>query len=796
MKVSLNWLKTYIDYDCSPAQLAEKLTMAGLEVENITSGGTVFKNIIVGDIAKVKNHPNADKLKICTVDIGNKKVSVICGAKNVRDTQRVPVAVTGSILADGTEIKHVKLRGVTSEGMICSERELGISDNHEGIMVLPKSEYRVGEEFIKNSYHDTIFDIDVTPNRPDCLSHIGVAREIGVIVNNKLKKPTVSLKESKNSALKSIKIHIHDITACPRYSARVIRNVVIKDSPQWLKNYLKSVGIRSINNVVDITNYVLMETGHPLHAFDYDLIENSEIHVRKASPQEKFTTLDDVERSLDENDLLICDGEKGVALAGVMGGYNSEISRETKNILLESAYFDPYTIRKTSKKFALFTESSQRFERGADPNNTIYAVDRASQLLQELAHGSVEKDVVDIYPQKIECVEIKLRFSRINQLIGQEIPKDIILRILKGLELTIIEQKEKHIKLQIPTFRPDLNRECDLIEEIARHYGYNNIKSNMYSNIALSYTKDEYYDDIETVRDYFVGQGFFEIISHTLVPKKHIEIFDNQNVVQLENPLSPETTFLRNSSIPSMLDTIQWNINRSQNNLRFFEIGRKFISQKKTLPIEKTDIICALTGFKKRIPLWNNEENNNVDFYQLKGTIESFFDYFHIQDYSFTVHKIPFFATNYSYAIEINQKISGHMGKISSEIQKKWDFKQAVYLFELDFKNFRQCIDKQLMYSPIPKFPPIIRDLSVIIDKKILSEDIQQYIVNKGGKYLKQAEIFDIYRGEGIPNGKKSITFNLKFLSEKRTLTENEIDPIFDELVRALKNKFSASLRT
>lgn len=795
MKVSLNWLKTYIDYNFSPDQLAEKLTMAGLEVANIATGGTTLKNIIVGDVTMVKNHPNADQLKICTVDIGNKEVSVICGAKNVKEAQRVPVAVTGSVIADGTTIKQVKLRGVLSEGMICSERELGISDNHDGIMVLAKSDYGVGEEFIKKIYKDTIFDIDVTPNRPDCLSHIGVAREIAVITKGKLQKPEISLQESEKSAFDSIKIHIHDTSACPRYSARVIRDVVIKESPQWLKNHLKSVGIRSINNVVDITNYILMETGHPLHAFDYDLIKGAEINVRKARSQEKFTTLDDIERSLNTNDLLICDGEKGVALAGVMGGFNSEISSKTKNILLESAYFDPFTIRRTSKKFGLFTEASQRFERGADPNNTIYAVNRASQLLQQLTQGKIEKHIVDVYPRKIKPEIIELRYARITQLIGQEIPQDIVLRILKGLEFKIIEQNKNFIKLQIPTFRPDIKRECDLIEEVARHYGYNTIKSNMYSNIALSYSDNNYYDNIERVRDYFVGQGFVETISHTLVPEKHIDILNKNEAVQLKNPLSPETLFLRNSCIPSMLDTIQWNINRSQNNLRLFEIGRSFFPQAKSLPIEKNNIIGALTGSKKRIPLWNDEKKGDVGFYQLKGIMESLFDYFHINNYSLKIDKTPFFASDYSYAIQTEKKKLGYMGQISSEIQKKWDLKQAVYVLEIDFDDFLYDINKNVMYSPVPKFPPIIRDLSVIVDENILSESMKQYIANKGGKYLKQVEIIDLYCGRGIPDSKKSITFNFKFLSEKRTLTENEIDPIFKVLVNELRNKFSAELR-
>jgi len=796
MIVSLNWLKKYIDCDFSPAQLAENLTLAGLEVENTYITSQEIKNIVVGEVTKVEKHPNADKLLVCKVNLGKNEVSVICGAENVRESQRVPVAVKGSVLPNGNVIKKVNIRGITSEGMICSERELGISDNHDEIMVLPKSEYKVGEEFKKESSADIIFNIDVTPNRPDCLSHLGIAREIGVIADTKLHKPDTIVNESKKSADNFIKINIHDPEACPRYSARIIRDIVIKDSPQWLKDHLLSVGIRSINNVVDITNFVLIETGHPLHAFDYDLIEGPEINVRKASPQEKFITLDNVERSLQDNDLLICDSKKSIALAGIMGGYNSEISDNTTNILIESAYFDPLTIRKTSKRLALFTESSQRFERGADPNNTIYALDRAAQLLQKYAQGTVEKGVVDVYPQEITCKKIKLRFSRIHQIIGQEIPKNNIIKILKGLELSVTEQKQDYIVVEIPTFRPDLEKECDLIEEIVRHYGYNNIISNMYSNIYLDYQKDVYSDSIKALKDFFVGQGFFETISNTLVSEKHIEVLNKNNVVQIENPLSPETTFLRNSCIPSLLDTIQWNINRSINDLRLFEIGRKFFNRQQSLPDEKTDIVGAITGYKKRIPLWNKDKNKNVNFYHLKGFIEALFDYFHIYNYIIKPYKTSFFENECSFGIYLNKKITGYMGKISSNIQERWELEQDIYIFEIDLEDFIYNSKKELIYSKITKFPLINRDLSIIINEDILSGDLTEYIKRTGGKYLNQVEIFDIYQGKGIPEGKKSITFNLKFLSTKKTLTEDEINPMFNTIIRSLEQKFSASLRT
>ena len=562
MKVSIDWLKQYVPFDLSVEELADRLTMVGLEVEEIHRNSPVFEGIVVGRIIRVENHPNADKLHLCTVDVGDAHLPIVCGAPNVAENQMVPVARVGAVLPGDKRIRKAKLRGVLSEGMICSEDELGISDNHDGILVLDEKAYRVGQPFGGESkMGSATLEVNITPNRPDCLSHIGVAREISVIVGENYTMPDDSVVEGDEATEALISVEIKDVEACPRYTARVVQDVQIGSSPAWLRERLESVDIRSINNVVDITNYVLMETGQPLHAFDYDLVQGRKIIVRKARDGESFTTLDDVERKLNGDDLLICDGERGVALAGVMGGQNSEVSDRTKTVLLESAYFHPVSIRKTAKRHGLSTEASHRFERGCDPNNTIYAVNRAAKLLHEIAGGSVAKGIVDAYPQTITPWEVALRPSRVASVLGEGVPRKTMIAILEGLDLKTSGEEPIHVS--IPTFRPDLTREIDLIEEIVRHYGFDCIQPRLTSTISLTPSSDSGQDAHETFKDLLVGMGFMEIYTNTLVSQKHASLISGLEPIPLQNPVSPETAFLRTSLIPSLLDAVQWNIHRS-----------------------------------------------------------------------------------------------------------------------------------------------------------------------------------------------------------------------------------------
>jgi len=795
MKISLNWLREYIPFDFSAEELAERLTMIGLEVEEIHWIGPSFSGVVVGEVIRTEKHPAADRLKVCTVNTGTEIFSVVCGAPNVAEGQRVPVAKVGAILGDGSAIKSVAIRGVKSDGMICSERELGLGNDHSGILVLDKETHSIGEDFSKKfAKRDAVLEINVTPNRPDCLSFLGIAREIGVIVNQKVRRPDATVEESEKLTNDGISVEIVDSQACPRYSARIVYNVKIGSSPQWLKTKLESVGIRSINNVVDVTNYVLMETGHPLHGFDYDLIQGKKIIVRKAEKEEVFTTLDGTSRTLTSDDLLICDEDRGVALAGIMGGLNSEISEHTQNVLLESAYFNPLTIRKTAKRLGLSTEASQRFERGADPNNTLYAVNRAAHLLAEIAGGEVARGIVDVYPKQLRPHKISLRLSRISVVLGNDVPRKTVVSILTKLELSV--EDTDPIQVTIPTFRPDLTKEIDLIEEIARHYGYEKIEPKLYSNIALTDSPNKEEEFFETVRDIFVGLGFMETISNSLVSQKYISyITPGIQPVVVKNPLSPETAFLRTSLIPSLLDSILWNKNRSIDNLRLFEIGRVFTAQAKSLPEEKTFLSGALSGYLRSKSFWR-EKDVEVDFFHLKGIIEHLMDRLHISGFDFVPTNHTALENISATRISYHSTEIGSFGKIKKAILERWDIDKKVFVFELDLKKLFTILPVEKRYKEIPKFPSVRRDIAIVVDEKVPVSSIKKVIQEVGGEKLISVDLFDLYRGKQIPAGKKSVAFSLTFLSQTRTLKEEEVDPVVSSIINVLGKSFSASLRS
>jgi len=795
MKIGLNWLKDYIAFDYTVEELANSLTMVGLEVEDIQQGQSDFQDVVVGKVTRVEKHSSTDTLSVCQVDIGKTILTVICGAPNVSENQLVPVAKVGAILSEGVRIESKSIRGVQSEGMICSERELGISDHHDGILVLDKKDYTVGELFFPQAgQNDSALNINVTPNRPDCLSHIGVAREVGVILGEAFSKPEVVVKESTESIDDCISIEILDSVGCPRYSARVVYDVTVGPSPEWLKHRLESVGVRSINNVVDVTNYVLMETGQPLHGFDNDLIQGQKIIVRKAKPGEIFTTLDGENRSLMSEDLLICDGERPVALAGVMGGLNSEVSDHTQRILLESAYFDPMTIRRTAKRLGMSTEASQRFERGTDPNNTINAVNRAAQLLSEIAGGKVMEGVVDVYPQPVQMWEVSLRPSRITKVLGTEIPRENVLEILHFLGLEI--RGENPLLVTVPTFRPDLTREIDLIEEIVRHYGYEKIPAQLYSKMTLSYESNQEQNVTERMRDIFVGMGFLETMNNSMVSKEHISfITPNIPPVKVQNPLNPETVFLRTSLLGGLLDSVHWNKNHYENNLRLFEIGRIFRAKGKMLPDEVDSIAGILTGSLRSKPFWGESERT-IDFFHLKGALETFQEGLHIEGFEFKPERYDALKPETSMKIVCRNEQIGFMGEIRNEILEQWDIVNQIFAFEIVLNDLNEKCPQMLKFRPIPRFPSIKRDLSVVVKKEIPIGSLKDLIHQVGGEHLVSVEIFDVYQGHQIPSGKKSVALSLTFLSLNRTLKEKEVDPVMSAVIKALETSYSASLRS
>lgn len=793
MKISLDWLREYIHFDFTAEELADRLTMVGLEVEEINESEPLVSGIVVGKIIGLENHPTTNKLKVCRVDVGDEVLSIVCGAPNVGEGQLVPVAKVDAVLAEGTTVKTAKIRGVRSEGMICSERELDVGDDHSGVLLLDRNGYSVGDNFFdKTPKKDAVLEINVTPNRPDCLGYMGIAREVGVIVGERMIKPDAKVMEGDTPVEEWVSVEILDPIACPRYCARIISDVKVESSPKWLRTRLESVGVRSINNVVDVTNYVLMETGQPLHGFDYDLLQGQKIVVRKAEEGEVFVTLDEEKRTFKSEDLLICDAERGVALAGIMGGLNSEVSDSTQSVLLESAYFDPMTVRRTAKRLGMSTEASQRFERGADPNNTIYAIDRAAKLLSDVAGGKVARGVVDVYPRSIEPWEISLRRSRISTILGSDIPRKSVFSILRGLDLKVKE--EDPLRVTVPTFRPDLMREIDLIEEIIRHYGYEKIEPNLHSYVPLIYSQNGEEDFVDRVRDILVGLGFLETMNISLVSKEHVSmICDEIQPVAIRNPLSPETTFLRTSLVPNLLDSIRWNNNRSSGNLRLFEIGTIFSARAKTLPSERLFVAGILTGFVKSNPFWGVTDEK-VNFFHLKGVVENLLESLHVTGYEFESERVPTFRSETSMTIRCGKGNIGLFGEMEKNLLDQWDIQNEVFIFEIPVDGLRDNSSKT-RYTPIPKFPSVRRDLAIVVDEKVPVSSLKKLIRKVGGKKLISAELFDLYQGQQIPPGKKSTAFSLTFMSPTRTLKEEEVDPIISAILKELEASFSACLR-
>jgi len=791
MKVSYKWLKELVNFDWSPEELASKLTDAGVEVETITPLGKGLEKVVVGEIKRVQKHPQADHLSVCEVEIGSEFLQIVCGAPNVKEKAKVPVALVGAKLPIGLEITKTTLRGVDSFGMICSEKELGIGEDQKGILILD-SQLKIGLPLsVALDLEDWILDLDLTPNRPDCLSIIGVARDVGALFGNSVKKPTIRFNEIDELTKDWVEVEIEDSFACPRYAARVIKDVKIKSSPFWLKRKLESVGMRSINNVVDITNFVMMETGHPLHAFDYDLFSQKKVVVRRAKKGEKFITIDQVERTLNDEILLITEGKKPVAIAGIMGGMESEVSPLTRNVLLESAYFDPKVIRRGRIYLGLSTEASQRFERGMDPNGVVNAANRACQLLEELAEGKVLKGVVDNYPSPIMPACVTLRPQRVNTILSTNLNSSQIAQILKRLEMEVEENQD--LKVTIPTFRPDLSREIDLIEEIARIYGYDKIKTSLRASGNLVTHVSEEDKLVIRLKRLLVGKGFFEVLTNNLVdPKILNKLCPDLLSVKLQNPLSEEMSVLTTSLAYGLFTVISWNKNRKEEELRIFELGKVYLAQKNEMPKEKLHLGLAFSG--KREPVHWGTQKTEVDLYDLKGVIESLLDDLGLSS-RLNPQEDAMLKSDSSFEIKINGERVGILGEAAEEILDLFGIKEKVYIAELDFEKLSVCIPKKKPFSPLPKFPPVDRDIAIMVDEDILSEKIRDKIRMVGGNLIQDLILFDIYRGKQISPGKKSLAYSIRYRSQDKTLTDEEVEEIQHKVISGLEESFKATLR-
>ncbi len=799
MKVSLNWLSDYIDIDdLSVDEIVDKLTTSGLEVEEVIDEAKNFENIVVGLVKEVNKHPNADRLSVCTVTDGEQDYQVICGAPNVAPGQKTAFAKVGAYLPSiDITLKKVKIRGVESYGMLCAEDELGLSDDHEGIMVLNEDAPTgapLSEVLNKN---DVILDIAITPNRADALSHIGIARDIAALFNKKLKIPEVNLMESETDIKDFTKILIENKKDCPRYVAKVISNVTIKESPEWLKRRLTAVGLRPINNVVDATNYVLYELGQPLHAFDLDKLSGKTIIVKNVEEGYKFTTLDSKEREMKSTDLMICDAERPVAIAGVMGGENSEVSNDTKNILIESAYFNPSAIRKTAKRLGLSTDASYRFERGCNPEITVFAAERVAALIQEIGGGEIAKGTIDVYPDEIKRPVISLRFSRLNRILGFEIEPEKVKRIFEALEFDFSESTGEKITVEIPLFRHDLEREIDLIEEVARIYGFDKIPLIENIQVALEKKIDQTSFNGK-IRNYLTALGFYEIVTNSLLNEDTAKYFGN--AIPVLNPQSIEMTHARTSLIPGILSTIERNIRVKEKNLKLFEIGHTF--EKKTEKeiesfddIEELDkLTFAVTG-KREVDVWYSKDTE-FDFYDVVGATDELFRKIGVEN---KLTDEYFLESDNVFEFRLVKKYKGQNvatgGKLKGDLLKKFDVNQDVYLFDVNLDALRSVKTDPVKFEELLKFPKVVRDFAFIFDKDILYETVVKEIYKSSSKLLKKIKLFDIFESESLGRDKKSMAFQLEYYDENRTLTEEEIEKEFWKTIEHIKKKLNGELR-
>ncbi|RAV29067.1 phenylalanine--tRNA ligase subunit beta [Sinomicrobium soli] len=808
MKISYNWLKQFIKLDWEADKTAALLTDLGLEVEGITSFQSVkggLKGIVVGHVVSCEKHPNADRLKVTRVDLGNgQPVQIVCGAPNVATGQKVPVAPIGTTLYDDKgetwKIKKSKIRGEESFGMICAEDELGLGKSHDGIMVLDQN--LVPGTSLATLYQvedDVVFEIGLTPNRADAMSHFGVARDLraGLLrqdISLEMITPSVSSFRVDNRTQR-IDVDVQDKALAPRYTGVTISGLRIMPSPQWLQNRLKAIGIAPKNNVVDATNYVLHELGQPLHAFDIAKIAGHKIVVKTADPGTRFTTLDGVERELHEEDLMICDAEKPMCIAGVLGGEYSGVSDGTTGIFLESAYFSPVAIRKSAKRHGVNTDASFRFERGIDIRTVEYALRRAALLIQEVAGGEITSDVVDMYPKKFEDFQVFLYYDKINKLIGQNLPEETVKSILSSLDIKVNNVTEAGMGLTIPSYRVDVQREADVIEEILRVYGYNNIKSGEKLNASVSYSsRFEDYKIQNKVADLLVARGCYEIMANSLTSPKYNDLsgdIKDENNVTMLNPLSNDLSIMRRTLLFSGLEAIAYNINRKRPNLKLFEFGKSY-HQFGNRREEHKSLALFFTGNR-------NEENwkNPVtpsDFFYAKGVVQIILDRLGFRDITYSpVEKDVF---NEGIVISAGKVPLVSLGVIRQDILRAFDIKQEVIYADFRWDDVLQHLNTEgIRYGEIPRFPEVRRDFALLIDRKVTFSDIYETARKTDRSLLKNVNLFDVYEGNKLPEGKKSYAVSFTFQDENGTLTDKQIDHIMDKYRQAFENELKAELR-
>ena len=797
MNVTLSWLKDYIDFEFSPSELADRLTMLGIEVEAIKELGTGLEGIVVGKVNAVRPHPNADKLVLCQVDVGEaEELQIVCGAPNVREGMFAPVATVGVTLPIGLTIKAAKLRGEVSQGMLCSEKELGLSEEAAGLMELP-ADISSGTSLVAAlGLDDVMFELEITPNRPDCLSLIGVAREVRAETGNSLKLPTVDLQENETDirSLTSVTIDAPDL--CPRYAARVIQGVKVGESPAWLRQRLESVGIGVINNIVDITNFVLMEYGQPLHAFDYHKLAEKRIVVRRAVEGEQLTTLDETDRELTADMLVIADAEKPVALAGIMGGSDSEITETTCDVLLESAYFSPSSIRATAKALGMSTEASYRFERGADPGAVLAALDRAAALIAELAGGTVCKGTVDVYPGEKSLTQIKLRPDRVNFVLGTALEATEMEQILTRLGFDVKASGDAY-QITVPTFRADITREIDLIEEIARVYGYDNIPTALPKGNIPVPAPNPKVEVRRRIKRFLLAAGMMEAVNYSFCDPNCFEKIrlpsDSplRRTLRLQNPLSPEMSVLRTTLIPGLLENTQHNRNHQINAISLFEIGSVFVRDGNQ---EEPERVAGVLAGQIGDGVYGNLYRD-PDFFDLKGLVEGMLEGCGITEYAMQKTDLPTFHPGRNAAVLLGDTQVGTFGEVHPEVLENYDLPYKAYLFEFDLEALVNATVFSRRFEPISIYPKVERDLAIVVDKNVLSDMPIALIYTTGGEWVESVRLFDVYEGEQVPEGKKSLAYTIVYHSATETLTDKAVNTLHDQVVECLYQELGAELR-
>jgi len=801
MLVSLKWLKDYIDLELSAEELADRLTMAGLEVDEIQTLAPKFSGVVIAKILSVRPHPNADKLSLCDVTDGAETYPIVCGAKNIHAGDVVPLAKTGAVIPGGYTIKSTTLRGEKSEGMLCSEAELEIGDDASGILQLP-ADMALGRPLQEAlDLGDTVLDIGITPNRSDCLSMIGIAREVAALTGKKMKMPDVRILESAQDVSLLSSVTIEDADLCPRYTARLIQNVTIGGTPVWMKTRLEAAGLRAINNVVDVTNFVMLEMGQPLHAFDFRFLEEGRIVVRKSKPGEEFISLDEKSRLLPENTLLICDGKKPVAIAGIMGGLNSEVKEDTRTILLESAYFNPASIRRSSRSLGMPTDAAFRFERGIDPEGVVRALDRAAQLIAELSGGEVCRNYLDEYPAKIKAVDnIPLRMDRVRQVIGAGVPAREAVRILKSIGMALRREGKGAYRVTPPSFRVDIEREIDLIEEIARLYGYHLVPSTLPS---VSVSETETIPRLaleERVRRLLTGSGYSEIINYSFSSPDSAEALglspedERHRFVVIKNPLTEDQSIMRTTLVYGLLETLKKNLRNASFNLKLFEIGRTFFKRHDGELPEERNILAALAAGKVSDDLWGSKVS--VDFYDLKGSLENIFQDLKMDSCRCrTETPEPFLHPGQSCGVYMGDVRIGFLGKAHPEVLKKMDIKSDAYLFEINLDLLGEQTGRRIRYRELSKFPAVQRDVAFVLPESMESEKMLEIVLSQHEDLLENVSIFDIYTGKGLEERTKSLGLRFSYRALDRTLTDAEINSIHNRIVQNTVQQTGAKIR-